>query len=71
MKYIKLINISQNCDSITSHLLVFSCDKLLRNESFTYPVTSTKEEIVMLIDSSYVDYSISFDWVGGRPNDRK
>jgi hypothetical protein len=71
MKHIKILILEQNCKDIKAIQLTFYCNELISQSDLTYPVKLTKEEIKNEIDNSITDFSMTVEWVGGRPNDRK
>lgn len=75
MKNIKIINLGKEGALNNSFILVTEDKKVLFAETVNYSGLSTKQEIKEHLSQvsgiDIVDFSMSFDWVGGRPNDRK
>ena len=74
MKYIHILitGKTEDCSKVTALALVFDkCHELETASAIEYSVESSKEEIAAISYPDLENYSITFDWVGGRPNDRR
>ena len=71
MKKIHILIKESNCDTNKAQALVFDqCNELISIDEIEYPVTHTVDEIADELGVPS-NFSITLDWIGGRPNDRK
>ena len=75
MKHINITHLSKAKEMNSSFFLVVENDVVLFASTLKYSEASTKEEIKVHLSQvtgiEIIDFSMSFSWAGGRPNDRK
>jgi hypothetical protein len=75
MKHISITNLSKSKEINSSFFLVVENEVVLFASTLKYSEASTKQEIKQHLSQvtgiEILDFSMSFSWVGGRPNDRK
>lgn len=70
MKHIKIDIKTVDCDSVFAWATVYDCNyNEVSREEIDYPNGMGKLEIAEPLVNDE-DFTIKFDWIGGRPNDR-